>query len=218
MLLKKNLQPEFIHSMNDGKSSPGKCSCCCSPVLEYKQKKKSSVWVKYYLTERHQYGEFSVWWPSCAWMTVRISGRISGCQFDDILHHVGPRIKRINTRFRRCICPAERLAICLRWVSTLSLSPDITYHIIDNRHIVSAFFLLLCIAQYISSLQIPRPCDWIFLPNISNEMTLITWWNCINRKIIWLFHYQFIWLFQYYYSLFCWSWMYSIVFSSFMPS
>ena len=82
-----------------------------------KQKRKRSMWVKYYLADRYRYGEFH-----------RLVGelrlndgedfreyfRVSRCQFDEILHRVGPRITKANTRFRKSICPAERLAICLR--------------------------------------------------------------------------------------------------------
>ena len=35
-------------------------------------------------------------------------------QFDDLLSRVGPRITKEDTRLRRSIGPAERLAICLR--------------------------------------------------------------------------------------------------------
>uniref|UniRef100_A0A8D0D400 Zgc:194221 n=1 Tax=Sander lucioperca TaxID=283035 RepID=A0A8D0D400_SANLU len=73
-----------------------------------KQKKKRSVWVKYYLAERNQHGEFHRLVGE-----LRLNNgedfRVSRCQFDEILHRVGPRIKRINTWLRRCICPAERL-------------------------------------------------------------------------------------------------------------
>ncbi|XP_076118925.1 uncharacterized protein LOC143099900 [Alosa pseudoharengus] len=44
--------------------------------------------------------------------------RLSKELFDELLARVGPRIAKMNTRFRQAIGPAQRLAICLRYLST----------------------------------------------------------------------------------------------------
>ncbi|KAA8585589.1 hypothetical protein FQN60_004283, partial [Etheostoma spectabile] len=92
-----------------------------------KQKiKKRSLWVKYYLTERHQYGEFHHLVGE-----LRLNFReylwVLCCQFDEILHRVGPQIKRNNTRFWKCIFPADHLAICLRHLATGDSYHSISY-------------------------------------------------------------------------------------------
>ncbi|KAK0132277.1 hypothetical protein N1851_032906 [Merluccius polli] len=49
--------------------------------------------------------------------TWRLHGeyhRLDKSQFDYLLTKIGPRIRRVDTNYRRAICPAERLAICLR--------------------------------------------------------------------------------------------------------
>ncbi|RXN15769.1 ANTAGONIST OF LIKE HETEROCHROMATIN PROTEIN 1-like protein [Labeo rohita] len=43
--------------------------------------------------------------------------RLSRCRFDDLLSHVGGRISLQDTNYRCCIPPAERLSICLRYLS-----------------------------------------------------------------------------------------------------
>ncbi|XP_067084755.1 uncharacterized protein [Osmerus mordax] len=44
--------------------------------------------------------------------------RLNQAEFDDLLTRVGPRIARLNTSFREAIIPAERLAICQRYLAT----------------------------------------------------------------------------------------------------
>ncbi|KAL2093032.1 hypothetical protein ACEWY4_010344 [Coilia grayii] len=44
--------------------------------------------------------------------------RLSRELFDELLARVGPSISKLDTRFRRAIGPAQRLAICLRYLAT----------------------------------------------------------------------------------------------------
>uniref|UniRef100_A0A8C2BK42 DDE Tnp4 domain-containing protein n=1 Tax=Cyprinus carpio TaxID=7962 RepID=A0A8C2BK42_CYPCA len=126
-----------------------------------------SVWVKYYLAERNQYGEFHRLVGE-----LRLNNgedfkeyfRVSRCQFDEILHRVGPRIKRINTRLRRCICPAERLAICLRHLATGD-----SYHSLSYRFQVAWSTVSLIVPEVAKAIweelvdvymPVPKESDW----------------------------------------------------------
>lgn len=82
-----------------------------------RKQRKRSVWVKHYLVRREQLGEYHRLVKELRLNNgedFREYFRVSRTQFDAILRCVGPRVKRTHTNFRRCIDPAERLAICLR--------------------------------------------------------------------------------------------------------
>lgn len=79
-----------------------------------------AVWVHKILLARRQCGEFHKLVLELRLDEVCFQGyfRLSRAQFDDLLSRVGPSIARADTNYRRPICPAERLAICLRYLAT----------------------------------------------------------------------------------------------------
>ncbi|CAM4537269.1 unnamed protein product [Leuciscus chuanchicus] len=125
------------------------------------------MWVKYYLAERNQYGEFHRLVGELRLNNgedFREYFRVSRCQFDEILHRVGPRIKRINTRLRRCISPAERLAICLRHLATGD-----SYHSLSYRFRVGWSTVSLIVPEVAKAIweelvnvymPVPKESDW----------------------------------------------------------
>ena len=61
-------------------------------------------------------------WRNCLRMEQRT--------FDMILQKVAPLIQKNDTNFRRCISPAERLAVTLRCDSTFVIHPGVYVHVI----------------------------------------------------------------------------------------
>ncbi|KAL2092787.1 hypothetical protein ACEWY4_012585 [Coilia grayii] len=90
-------------------------------VLLYQRwKRRRRYWVHPINLARWQYGEYHR-----LIMELRLHDdlfqryfRLSRELFDELLARVGPRIARENTHFRQAIGPAQRLAICLRYLAT----------------------------------------------------------------------------------------------------
>ncbi|XP_067270790.1 uncharacterized protein [Pseudorasbora parva] len=78
------------------------------------------VWVHQILQRRTQLGKFHQLLQELRLDDGRFQRyfRLSRSQFDDLLSRVGGRISLQDTNYRRCIPPAERLSICLRYLAT----------------------------------------------------------------------------------------------------
>ncbi|XP_058628314.1 uncharacterized protein zgc:194221 [Onychostoma macrolepis] len=77
------------------------------------------VWVHQILQRHTQLGEFHQLLQELRLDDGRFQRyfRLSRSQFDDLLSRVGGRISRQDTNYRRSIPPAERLSICLRYLT-----------------------------------------------------------------------------------------------------
>ncbi|KAJ8349410.1 hypothetical protein SKAU_G00245400 [Synaphobranchus kaupii] len=87
----------------------------------WKQRRtRRAVWVRSYIRRRRQFGEYHrlVSELRFDWGEFREYFRVSRDQFDAILRIIGPKIIRKDTTFRESISPAQRLAICLRYLAT----------------------------------------------------------------------------------------------------
>ena len=85
-------------------------------LLYLRRRRKHRYWVHPFRLARDQHGEYHR-----LVMELRLDGdlfqryfRLSVPLFDDLLARVGRRIAKQDTRFRKSISPAQRLAICLR--------------------------------------------------------------------------------------------------------
>ena len=81
-----------------------------------RRKRRRSNWVDPIRLARQQQGEYHNLIQEIRMNEVLFHQyfRMSVGQFDALLARVGPRIMKRNTQFRQAICPAQRLAICLR--------------------------------------------------------------------------------------------------------
>ncbi|KAL2099463.1 hypothetical protein ACEWY4_005943 [Coilia grayii] len=85
-----------------------------------KRRRKHRYWVHPVRLGREQHGEYHR-----LVLELRLDSdlfqqyfRLSRELFDELLARVGPSISKLDTRFRRAIGPAQRLAICLRYLAT----------------------------------------------------------------------------------------------------
>ncbi|KAL2086466.1 hypothetical protein ACEWY4_017525 [Coilia grayii] len=90
--------------------------------------------------------------------------RLSRCQFDDLLHRIGPRLTKTNTRFRKCIGPAERLAICLRYLATGDSYHSLSYRFRVGWTTVGMIVPEVCKAIWeglvAEFMPVPKEEDW----------------------------------------------------------
>jgi len=84
-----------------------------------KSKKRRPVWVHPILQTREKYGEFHQLVTELRLFGSQFKDyfRLTTTQFEHVLTLVGPLIAKQDTKFRKAITPAERLAICLRCVT-----------------------------------------------------------------------------------------------------
>ncbi|KAM4565928.1 uncharacterized protein PAE49_009774 [Odontesthes bonariensis] len=92
--------------------------CCAVLLLDGRRRRR--VWVHPILAGREQHGEFHR-----LVQELRLDGerfqryfRLDRDQFDVLLAKIGPVITMQRTNYRQPIPPAERLAICLRFLAT----------------------------------------------------------------------------------------------------
>ncbi|KAJ8359178.1 hypothetical protein SKAU_G00157030 [Synaphobranchus kaupii] len=96
----------------------------------WKQRRtRRAVWVRSYIRRRRQFGEYHrlVSELRFDWVEFREYFRVSRDQFDASLRIIGPNITRKDTTFRESISPAQRLAICLRYLATGDSSRSLSY-------------------------------------------------------------------------------------------
>ncbi|KAL2102239.1 hypothetical protein ACEWY4_001407 [Coilia grayii] len=103
----------FILLRHESKSEEG-----CVYLL--RRRRRARYWVHPINMARQQHGEFHR-----QVMELRLHSdlfqryfRLSRELFDELLARVGPRIAKMDTPFRKAIGPAQRLAICLRYLAT----------------------------------------------------------------------------------------------------
>ncbi|KAL2077931.1 hypothetical protein ACEWY4_025616 [Coilia grayii] len=89
-------------------------------VYLLRRRRRARYWVHPINVARQQHGEFHR-----LVMELRLHSdlfqqyfRLSRELFDELLARVGPRIAKMDTPFRKAIGPAQRLAICLRYLAT----------------------------------------------------------------------------------------------------
>ncbi|XP_034756676.1 putative nuclease HARBI1 [Etheostoma cragini] len=90
-------------------------------VLYLRRRRRTlRFWVHDTLQDRYQFGEYHRLVQQLRLDDERFQRhfRLDTEQFDSVLSKVGPLIMMNSTNYRRAICPAERLAICLRFLST----------------------------------------------------------------------------------------------------
>ncbi|KAI2647457.1 nuclease HARBI1 [Labeo rohita] len=89
-------------------------------LLYLRRRRRRSVWVHEILQARQQLGEYHRLVQELRLDDDRFQRyfRLDREQFDNLLSKVGPRIARQDTSYRHAIEPAERLAICLRFLAT----------------------------------------------------------------------------------------------------
>ncbi|NP_001129460.1 uncharacterized protein LOC100191015 [Danio rerio] len=95
-------------------------ACCVALLYLRRRRRRRSVWVHEILQARHQLGEFHRLVQELRLDDGRFQRyfRLDREQFDSLLSKVGPQIARQDTNYRQSIEPAERLAICLRFLAT----------------------------------------------------------------------------------------------------
>ncbi|XP_046874020.1 uncharacterized protein LOC124466278 [Hypomesus transpacificus] len=90
--------------------------------------------------------------------------RLNRAEFDDLLTRVRPRIARLNTSFIEAISPAERLAICLRYLakgdSFMSISFSYRVGSCTVARIVGAVSKAIWDCLVEEFLPVPTKQDW----------------------------------------------------------
>ncbi|KAJ8352060.1 hypothetical protein SKAU_G00235360 [Synaphobranchus kaupii] len=79
-----------------------------------------SVWVHDINRGRKQFGEYHRLVQELRLDDARFKAyfRLNRQQFEEVLQKIGPTIAKMQTNYRETISPAERLCICLRYLST----------------------------------------------------------------------------------------------------
>ncbi|XP_059923651.1 uncharacterized protein LOC132469674 [Gadus macrocephalus] len=85
------------------------------------QRRRASCWTRQFLAKRLEFGAYHR-----LVQELRLGDgdafknffRLPKLMFDSVLSVVGPKIARQDTTYRQAISPAERLAICLRYLAT----------------------------------------------------------------------------------------------------
>ncbi|KAK0138530.1 Protein ALP1-like [Merluccius polli] len=88
--------------------------------LRRRRRRRRRIWVHEILQGRLQHGEFHRLVQELRLDEGRFQRyfRLDMEQFDSLLSKIGPLITRQHTNYRRPIPPAERVAICLRFLAT----------------------------------------------------------------------------------------------------
>ncbi|XP_061584677.1 uncharacterized protein zgc:194221 [Cololabis saira] len=83
-------------------------------------RRRRSFWVQKGLQTRQVEGEFHRLISELRFGDARFQRyfRVDKTEFAALVNRVGPRISRMDTTYRRAIGPAERLAVCLRYLAT----------------------------------------------------------------------------------------------------
>ena len=81
-----------------------------------RKRRARSIWIRDTILKRQQLGEYHCLVNELRQDCLRFKMyfRISPSVFGELLALVGPAIQKMNTHYRKCIDPGERLAITLR--------------------------------------------------------------------------------------------------------
>lgn len=110
---------------------------------------KKKFWVAPWLRgcRRDHYGQYSSLMTELRLgdeATYRTYLRMPPEMFEELLTRVGPRITRMDTKYRRAIEPGVKLTATLRHLASGIDYPSLSYDFRVSRHTVAAFLPLVC--------------------------------------------------------------------------
>ncbi|XP_068082944.1 uncharacterized protein [Anabrus simplex] len=142
-------------------------------ILDEEEENRPSrrFWVHQMLTKRKGEGEFFTLFPELVDDESKFYQyfRMSHYDFMRLLGFIEADIQQMNTSFRECITPAEKLAVCLRFLATGDSFRTIAFSYRLGHSTVHAIVRQVCqaIINNLLSIYIPTPrrSDWEQIPN-----------------------------------------------------
>ncbi|XP_063530916.1 uncharacterized protein LOC134755454 isoform X2 [Cydia strobilella] len=135
-----------------------------SVVTGQSQRRRHRFWIRNHIKFHRQHGEFFTFFATADDETFENSYRVSRNTFEILFNLIENIIKKNDTHFRDCISAKERIAICLKYLST-----GLSFHrLAENFRIgvstVSRIVVEVCDALWLvlQPLVIPKPTedDW----------------------------------------------------------
>lgn len=114
-------------------------------------KRKREMWIREFFKKREEEGFFNKWNimlrdndPALYLNFLRMKAD----DFDCLLERVAPIIQKSDTRFRKCIKPAEKLAVTLRFLSTGDSYTTLMYMFQMSKSSICNIIVETCSAIY----------------------------------------------------------------------